>query len=93
MEERLENMKKEAERDARYKEELVAQAAENEKLEQFTKEKRRLRMMELRRDIEETMKSMRLKKAMEMQLMMKDQELSNEQAEKRYLSNLLSKFI
>jgi len=57
--------------------------AEDEKLEQMSAQKRRMKMLQLKRDVEEMMTDRRQRRAEEMQLFIKLQEQENEEMAKR----------
>lgn len=57
--------------------------AEDEKLEQMSAQKRRMKMLQLKRDVEEMMTDRRQRRAEEMQLLIKLQEQEDEEMAKR----------
>lgn len=57
--------------------------AEDEKLEQMSAQKRRMKMLQLKRDVEEMMTDRRQRRAEEMQLLIKLQQQEDEEMAKR----------
>lgn len=62
---------------------LLERMAEDEKLEQMSAQKRRMKMLQLKRDVEEMMTDRRQRRAEEMQLLIKLQEQEDEEMAKR----------
>lgn len=62
---------------------LMQELAEQAKLDQLSEQKRRMKMLQLRRDIEQTMTERRQKRAEEMQLLLKLEEQEKQEAEQR----------
>ncbi|XP_018580370.1 meiosis-specific nuclear structural protein 1-like [Anoplophora glabripennis] len=83
LKEKEERSQQEANEDARYKDEMLAKLAEDAKLEQMSQQKRRMRMLQLRRDVEQMMIDRRQKYAEEMQLSIKLKEQEDHEMEKR----------
>ncbi|GLV45297.1 hypothetical protein CBL_05397 [Carabus blaptoides fortunei] len=83
LEERREKLRQEELEDARYKEQMIAKVIEDQKIEQMTAEKRRRKMMELRRDIEEHMQERRAKRAEELRQLLYLQEQDKLREENR----------
>ncbi|XP_050306031.1 meiosis-specific nuclear structural protein 1-like [Anthonomus grandis grandis] len=81
--EKEEKIKQEAAEDAKYKEQLLNKLAEDEKIEQMSAQKRRMKMLQLRRDVEQMMTDRRQKRAEEMQLMIRLQEQEEKEMEDR----------
>ena len=81
--ERQERLKAEAAEDAKYKEELLAKMAEYKRLELLSNEKRRLKMIECRKEVEKMMIERRQRHAEEMQLLLKLKEQEEMEAEER----------
>lgn len=71
MEEHKEQKKQQLEEEAKYKEDLIAEIARNERLEQLSNEKKRRKMLEVRREVERMMIERRQLQAEKMQLEMK----------------------
>lgn len=63
----------------------MAQLAEDEKLEQMSAQKQRMKMLQLRRDVEQMMADRRQKRAEEMQLMIKLKEQEEQEMEYRFV--------
>lgn len=69
---------------------MIARAAEDERLEQLSAQKKRLKMLQLRKDVEEAIQERRRKRAEEMQLITKLLEEEAKTNEERFvLFNLL----
>lgn len=83
MKDREEKRRQEAAEDAKYKEQLLAKLAEDQRLEQMSDQKKRMKMLQLRRDVEQMMVDRRQKKAEEMQLMIKLKEQEDKEMEDR----------
>lgn len=61
----------------------MQELAEQAKLDQLSEQKRRMKMLQLRRDIEQMMTERRQKRAEEMQLLLKLEEQEKQEAEQR----------
>ncbi|XP_056649223.1 meiosis-specific nuclear structural protein 1-like [Diorhabda sublineata] len=87
MQDRQERARQEAEEDRKYKEELLTKLAEDAKLEQVSDQKRRLKMLQFKRDIEQMMKERRQKYAEEFQLLIEIEkdEQRKEEARRRII--------
>lgn len=64
---------------------LIAKLAEDERLEQLSTQKRRLKMLQLRKDVEEMMKDRRRRRAEEMQELMKLMEQEQKEQAERFV--------
>ncbi|KAK5650190.1 hypothetical protein RI129_001219 [Pyrocoelia pectoralis] len=71
MEEHEEQKRQQAEEEGKYREQLIAEIAKNERLEQLSNEKKRRKMLEVRREVERMMTERRQLQAEKMQLEMK----------------------
>lgn len=80
---REERVVEQARQDREYKEQLIAQAMEEERLSQLSNEKRRLKMIQLRKDCEQVMIDRRQKQAEEMQRRIQVKELEMKDEENR----------
>jgi len=81
--EREEKLRQEAAEDTKYKEQLLEKMAEDERLEQMSAQKKRMRMLQLRRDVEQMMIDRRQKRAEDMQLLIKLKEQDDKEIEDR----------
>ncbi|XP_030760355.1 meiosis-specific nuclear structural protein 1 [Sitophilus oryzae] len=81
--EKEEKLREESARDAKFKEEILAKLAEDHKLEQMSEQKRRMKMLQLRRDVEDTMNERRQRRAEELELINKIREQEQKELEDR----------
>ncbi|KAJ8921789.1 hypothetical protein NQ315_008415 [Exocentrus adspersus] len=83
LQEKEERLQQEAGEDARYRNEILAKLAEDEKLEQLSDQKKRMKMLQLRKDVEQMILERRQKRAEEMQLLIKIKEEEEDEMKKR----------
>ncbi|CAH1968702.1 unnamed protein product [Acanthoscelides obtectus] len=79
--EKEEKQRQENEADAKIRAELLEKLAEDARLDQLSDQKRRMKMLQLRRDTEQMMIERRQKQAEEMQLLMKIEEEAQQELE------------
>nr|XP_023027239.1 meiosis-specific nuclear structural protein 1-like [Leptinotarsa decemlineata] len=76
-------LRQEADDDRKFKEQMLEKLAEDEKLEQLSAQRKRMRMLQLRRDVEQMMIERRQKHAEELQLLINLEEQAHMEMEER----------
>ncbi|KAJ8979961.1 hypothetical protein NQ317_006406 [Molorchus minor] len=83
MVEKAERKRQEAEEDAKYKEQMLAKLAEDNRVELLSDQKKRMKLLQLRRDVEQMIIDRRQQYAEERQLLMKLKEEEEYEMEQR----------
>ncbi|CAH1101275.1 unnamed protein product [Psylliodes chrysocephalus] len=83
MKEVEEKRKRDQEEEKKYKEEILAKMIEDEKLEQLSAQRKRLKLIQMRKDVEKLLEERRAKHAEEFQLQIAIEEEVNREAERR----------
>ncbi|ERL94884.1 hypothetical protein D910_12157 [Dendroctonus ponderosae] len=88
LKEKEDRCRQEAIEDGKYKQQLLDKLAEDEKLEQMSAQKKRMKMLQLRRDIEQMMIDRRQQRAEEMQRLIRLKEQEDQQMKNRSVGGL-----